>query len=68
VTSGYNSIFPEDILIGTISEFSLQTDSFYDIDVDLSNDFTRLSYVYVVRNPRREERSELENEIEEQIE
>jgi rod shape-determining protein MreC len=68
VTSGYNSIFPEGIMIGTITEFSLQTDSFYDIDVDLSNDFTALSYVYVVRNPRREERWELENEIEEQVE
>jgi rod shape-determining protein MreC len=62
MTSGYNSIFPENIMIGFIEKFSLQTDSFYDIDVKLSNDFSRLSYVYVVRNPRREERINLENE------
>ncbi len=68
VTSGYNSIFPENITIGFIDEFSLQTDAFYDIDINLSNDFTRLSYVYVVRNPRKPERAELETEIEEAIE
>jgi len=64
-TSGYNSIFPENIMIGFIENYSLQTDSFYDIDLKLSNDFSTLSYVYVVRNPRREERTTLENEIEE---
>ena len=68
VTSGYNSIFPENITIGFIDEFSLQTDAFYDIDVALSNDFSRLSYVYVVRNPRKEERIQLENEITEESE
>lgn len=68
VTSGYNSIFPENITIGFIKEYSLQTDSFYDIDVSLSNDFSSLSYVYVVRNPRREERIQLETEIQEEVE
>lgn len=63
VTSGYNSIFPENITIGFIDEFSLQTDAFYDIDVALSNDFSKLSFVYVVRNPRKQERIQLENEI-----
>lgn len=68
VTSGYNSIFPENILIGFIEEYSLQTDSFYDIDIALSNDFSSLSYVYVVRNPRSRERFTLENEIKEEVE
>jgi len=68
VTSGYNSIFPENIMIGYVDEFSLQTDSFYDIDLSLSNDFSTLSFVYVVRNPRRDEREQLESEMEVQVE
>ena len=68
VTSGFNSIFPENIMIGYIEDYSLQTDSFYDIDISLFNDFSTLSYVYVVRNPRREERINLENEIKEEVE
>jgi rod shape-determining protein MreC len=63
VTSGYNSIFPENITIGFILDFALQTDSFYDIDVVLSNDFGSLAYVYIVRNPGRAERTNLESEI-----
>jgi rod shape-determining protein MreC len=63
VTSGYNSIFPENITIGFIEDYALQTDSFYDIDVVLSNDFSSLAYVYIVRNPRRVERKDLESDI-----
>jgi len=64
VTSGYNSIFPENILVGFIGEFSLaENDSFYDIDVQLSNDFSKLAYVYVIKNPLKEERINLESEI-----
>ncbi len=67
VTSGYNSIFPENIRIGYIREFS-KGDSWYDINVALSNDFSQLSYVYIIKNPLREERIELENEIKEESE
>lgn len=62
VTSGYNSIFPENILIGYIDEFS-RGDSWYDVKVALSNDFSTLSYVYIVKNPLREERVELEQTV-----
>ena len=64
LTSGYNSVFPENILIGTISEFSLaQNATFYEADIELSNDFSRISYVYVIKNPYREERHALESEL-----
>ena len=64
VTSGYNSIFPENILVGFIDEFSLvENASFYDIDVQLSNDFSKLAYVYVIKNPLKEEIINLESEI-----
>lgn len=51
VTSGYNAVFPKEIMIGIISEVSLNDDqNFYDINVDLANDYNRVSYVYVVKN------------------
>ncbi|MBX0335488.1 rod shape-determining protein MreC [Pontibacter sp. HSC-14F20] len=63
VTSGYNTVFPEGIMIGTISEVERELDkSFYTIRVKLSVDFAQLSYVYVVENPRRPEQDSLEIE------
>lgn len=61
VTSGFNAIFPEGVRVGSIREYSKEPDkSFYTIDLDLSVDFPRLSYVYVIRNNRKGERDSLE--------
>ena len=61
LTSGYNAVFPENLMIGIVEKFELEESSpFYDIDVMLSNDFTQLSYVYIVKNPDRSEQIELE--------
>ncbi|MBF8964908.1 rod shape-determining protein MreC [Pontibacter sp. FD36] len=63
VTSGYNTVFPEGIMVGTISEVERELDkSFYTIRVKLAVDFAQLSYVYVVENPRRPEQDSLEHE------
>lgn len=62
VTSGFNSIFPENIQIGFVREFT-RGDSFHDIQVELANDFSSLAYVYVVKNPLQQEKQELEKEI-----
>ena len=63
LTSGFNTVFPEGIMIGTISEVERELDkSFYTIRVKLSVDFAQLSYVYVVENPRRPEQDSLETE------
>lgn len=69
VTSGYNAVFPEGIAIGKILEVNQGTDTNYlDITVELSTDFTRISYVYLVENTIEEEldslyiNSELNNE------
>jgi rod shape-determining protein MreC len=50
VTSGYGSIFPEGIFIGTIKkvEPDLQG-SFYDIELKLGTDFFRLDNVYLIQ-------------------
>lgn len=68
VTSGYNTIFPENILIGFVDDFRTENDAWYDIDVNLSNDFSNLAYVYVIKNPMKQERIELESEIQERNE
>ncbi|MEY3451418.1 MAG: hypothetical protein RL711_1244 [Bacteroidota bacterium] len=60
VTSGYNSIYPEGIMIGSVSKFSLKPDeSFYYIEIKLSTDFRRLAYVYVVENNLKPEQDTL---------
>ncbi|MBF9251749.1 rod shape-determining protein MreC [Pontibacter sp. 172403-2] len=61
VTSGFNTVFPEGVMVGTISSVKKESDkSFYTIRVKLSVDFAQLSYVYVVENPHQDERIKLE--------
>jgi rod shape-determining protein MreC len=63
VTSGYGGVFPEGILIGTISNFKLKGGNYYEIRVDLSNDFRKLDYVKVISNFAKNEIDSLENEV-----
>jgi rod shape-determining protein MreC len=61
VTTSYNTIFPEGVMVGTIKDFTLRgDDAFYDINLDLSTDFYRLSYVYIVENLFQTEQDSLE--------
>lgn len=61
VTSGFNSIFPEGILVGTVAEVSPHgKNNFQKVLIDLSVDFTSLSYVYVVKNKNAPEKDSLE--------
>lgn len=63
VTGAMSSIFPENIPIGTIKKFDLDTSkSFYFIDVELFNDMTNLGPVYIIKNLNRQEVLELEAE------
>jgi rod shape-determining protein MreC len=60
ITSGFSQIFPEGIMIGTISDFEIRRgDNFFTIELDLSADFNNLNYVSVVKNIYREEIIEL---------
>lgn len=64
VTSGYSSIFPEGIMIGTIQDFNRPSgENYYNIKVKLSTDFKNLSYVEVIENQDRPEIEKLENII-----
>lgn len=63
-TSGYSSIFPEGIMIGTIDTFWLQAGTnFYEIEVNLSNNLSNIKYVYVIENLKKGELERLEKEV-----
>ncbi len=57
ITSGFNAVFPEGILIGKISKVEVnKTDPNYlALTVKLSTDFSKLTYVYLVENTRFQE-------------
>jgi rod shape-determining protein MreC len=61
VTSGYNAVFPEGILIGVIKDVKLSEESpFHQIKVELAQDFSRLAFVEVVKSNLRAEQDSLE--------
>lgn len=60
ITSGYNTFFPEGIMMGKIKEFSLEGGSFWSARIELSTDFNALSYVYVIGNKMEAEQDSLE--------
>jgi rod shape-determining protein MreC len=63
VTTGY-AIFPESIMIGTIAEVNLRDGAlFYDLEVKLSQDFRKLSFVTIVKNSLKHEQDSLEQAI-----
>lgn len=65
VTSGFSSKFPPGIMIGTVSDFSLEEGSnSYDIKVRLTERFANLDYVHVVNNLHMDERIELLESVE----
>ena len=64
ITSGYNAVFPEGIMIGTIAAVELSKEAlFYDIRVKLSQDFRRLSYVAVIKSNLKHEQDSVERTV-----
>jgi rod shape-determining protein MreC len=61
VTSGYNAVFPEGVLIGVVKEVELKDEAqFFNIRVELAQDFRRLSFVKIVRSELKSEMDSLE--------
>jgi rod shape-determining protein MreC len=57
-----SNIFPEDILIGTVVDYSIPNNqSFYEIKVALSNDLANLNHVQLVVNKDQNEISSLQS-------
>ncbi|NUM31850.1 MAG: rod shape-determining protein MreC [Bacteroidetes bacterium] len=64
-TSPYSTIFPENVMIGKITEVkSSVTETFLTIKVKLSSNFTNLRSVYIINNLQRNEIETLENQLE----
>lgn len=64
VTSAFSAIFPEGIMMGTVSAFEKQRDdNYYSLTVKLSTDFTRLNTVMVIKNYHKNEQKQLEQEF-----
>ncbi len=62
VTTGYSSSFPEGLMIGTISDYSIGTGSnFYKIEIMLAADFKNLVIVGLVENKQLNEIKQLES-------
>ena len=62
VTTGYSSSFPEGMIIGTISDFTIGSGSnFYKIEVMLAADFKHLVIVGLVENKQMNEIKQLES-------
>jgi rod shape-determining protein MreC len=64
ISSGYNAVFPENIMIGVIADVKLSEEAlFYELKVKLSQDFRKLSFVTVIKNYHMVEQDSLEQEI-----
>jgi len=62
-TTGYSAIFPEGMLVGTVSDLKKSGSDFYKITIELFTDFRNLEYVDVIGNLKRTEQLELENQL-----
>ncbi|HBK88860.1 MAG: rod shape-determining protein MreC [Cyclobacteriaceae bacterium] len=61
LTSGYNAVFPPGIMVGLVKEVSLKDEAlFYEIRVELAQDFRQLSFVKLVKSRFRKEQDSLE--------
>ncbi len=61
VTSGYNAVFPQGILVGIVKDVKLKEEAlFYDLRVELAQDFRRLSFVKIVKSDLKHELDSLE--------
>jgi rod shape-determining protein MreC len=59
-TTGYSAIFPEAIMVGTVSHFEKKGGDFYKITVSLGTDFKKLHFVDIIGNLEKTEQLELE--------
>jgi len=63
-TTSYSTIFPEGIMAGTVVSYDVKPgDNFYSISIRYSTSFSNLDFVYLVKDLKKEERIELENNL-----
>jgi rod shape-determining protein MreC len=62
VTSGFSSIFPENLIVGFVETVDEDNTNFLKIKVKLAVDFKSINDVYIIKNNRKAERDQLEEE------
>jgi len=63
ITSGYSLIYPEGVVVGWVADFDLpEGNNFYNINIDFSVDYKKLSHVFIVKSWMKEEQKKLEEE------
>jgi rod shape-determining protein MreC len=62
-TTGYSAVFPEGVIVGTISSFEKTGGDFFKIDVSLFTDFRKLRFVKIIGNMMKTEQIELEKQF-----
>jgi len=63
ITSGYSTIFPSDIYIGSVVEIKNdKRNGFLSLDIELNNDLSKLDFVYVIEHLKAQEQLELESD------
>jgi rod shape-determining protein MreC len=66
VTSGFSSIFPEGIMIGTVQNYEIEpSKANYKVEIELSTMFASLQWVYIIKNLADDEQNELLGRFEE---
>lgn len=61
ITSGFNAVFPQGILVGVVKSCYLKEEAlFWDIEVELAQDFSKLSFVEIVKSNLKQETDSLE--------
>ena len=59
-TTGYSAIFPEGVMVGTVSDFEKIGGDFYKITILLITDFKKFHFVDIIGNMKKTEQLELE--------
>jgi len=59
-TTGYSAIFPEGVIVGTVSDFEKVGGDFYKITVDIKTNFKKLHFVDIIGNLKKSEVLQLE--------
>jgi len=63
VTSGFSTLFPGGVPIGIVKDFSINSGTFFTIQLQIAVDFKKLNNVYVVKDYKKEEQLKLENTV-----
>jgi rod shape-determining protein MreC len=59
-TTGYSAIFPEGMLVGTVSDFEKSGGDFYKIKIALATEFKKLRFVDIIGNMKKKEQLDLQ--------